>query len=152
MAAKHRACFYQFRRRSSCIWIWFQAASEKGFRLVYINLVNGSLHKQFSLKRYLPVFITRVDDQQAFLYNFPLTRFLSLNKFSWTSFGCVCSAFQLAECCEKLVPVSCWAKERACWMWARRTFACEKQGRLKALMVGLSVNNRKVETKSRIGQ
>ena len=40
--------------------------------LVYTN--------NFSLTRYLSVFVIRVDDQQVFLYNFPLTRFLRLGR------------------------------------------------------------------------
>ena len=77
-------------------------ASEQGWFISTWSIVVYT--NNFSLTRYLPVFITRVDDQQAFLYNFPLTRFLSLSKFSWTSFGCVRSALQLAECCEKFSP------------------------------------------------
>ena len=60
-------------------------ASDKGVRLVYINLINASLHEQFSSTRYLSIFINRVDDPRVFLYNFPLTRFLSLKRLEASS-------------------------------------------------------------------
>ena len=46
-------------------------ASEKGLRLVYINWSKVVYTNNFSLTRYLCVFITHVDDQQVF----PLTIF-----------------------------------------------------------------------------
>ena len=48
---------------------WFIST---GFTVVYTS--------NFSLTRYLSVFITRVEDPQVYLCNFPLTRFLSLSK------------------------------------------------------------------------
>ena len=101
--------------------------------LVYTN--------NFSLTRYLSVFVIRVDDQQVFLYNFPLTRFLRLgrrhdrqvflDKFR-LCLQCLMVSGVLRNLGPSLMPSQkqngIHRKSPFCCKCARGTFASEKQG------------------------